>query len=138
MLRKKHRTKRRRRKLLLFFIITSSLALVSAIFVLIIFISTEVPSIENFEKREVAQSTKIYDQTGEVLLWEIHGEERRTTVPFEKITLNIKNATVAIEDSSFYSHGGFSFTSLIRVLFLNFFRGKEIGSGGGTITPPPL
>jgi len=134
VLRKKHRTKRRRRKLLLFFIITSSLALVSAIFVLIIFISTEVPSIENFEKREVAQSTKIYDQTGEVLLWEIHGEERRTTVPFEKITLNIKNATVAIEDSSFYSHGGFSFTSLIRVLFLNFFRGKEIGSGGSTIT----
>lgn len=120
--------------MLLFFLISSGILLAGGLSLSILFVATKVPSIENFEKREVAESTKIYDQTGEILLWEIHGEERRTVVPFDKISRNVKNATIAIEDKSFYSHGGFSFLSLIRVLLLNTFQGKEIGSGGSTIT----
>lgn len=105
-----------------------------ALILWIIFLLIEVPSIDNFARRNVDQSTKIYDQTGEVLLWEIHGEERRTIIPFEKISKDVKNATIAIEDSSFYSHHGFSPASFFRVIFLNAFRGKKIGSGGSTIT----
>jgi len=100
----------------------------------LVFIFIKIPSIENFEEREVAQSTKIYDHTGETLLWEIHGDEKRTVIPFEEISRHIRNATIAIEDSNFYSHGGVSVTSLVRVLFLNAFRGQRIGSGGSTIT----
>lgn len=104
------------------------------IFVWVLYLYTELPTIDNFAARQVSESTKIYDRTGKVLLWEIHGEEKRTTVPFDKISLNIKNATIAIEDSSFYSHFGFNPVSYFRIIFLNALEGKPIGSGGSTIT----
>ena len=45
----------------------------------------ELPSPEQFTTRQVNQSTKIYDKTGQVLLYEIHGDEKRTVVPFDHI-----------------------------------------------------
>ena len=98
----------------------------------ILFLVIEIPSIENFRERTIAQSTKIYDRTGEVLLWEIHGEERRTVVPFEDISNNIKNATIAIEDDSFYNHWGVRPLSILRAFFVDIFQGKR--HGGSTIT----
>ncbi|MEK7576276.1 MAG: transglycosylase domain-containing protein, partial [Patescibacteria group bacterium] len=100
----------------------------------IFFVLVKIPSIDNFRERQVAESTKLYDKTGQVLLWEIHGEEKRTIVPSENISRYVKNATIAIEDSSFYSHHGFSFVSFFRVIVLNALQGKKIGSGGSTIT----
>mgnify|MGYP001573489247 FL=1 len=122
--------KNRKRAILLGCIVVGGFFLLGAI----TFLLVETPTIRTFESREVAESTKIYDSTGEVLLWEIHGEERRTLVPFDQISRHIKNASIAIEDASFYSHRGFSPTALFRVLFVNVFRGKPIGSGGSTIT----
>src|SRR3989344_4515454 len=60
------------------------------------------PAIENFESRKVAESTKIYDRTGNVILYDVHGSMRRTEVPIENISRYIRNATVAIEDDTFY------------------------------------
>ncbi len=101
---------------------------------ILLFVFIKVPTLEDFRERKIVESTKIYDRTGKVLLWEVHGEERRTVVPFEDISINVKNATIAIEDSNFYSHHGISPTSLFRVVFLNLFYGKQVGSGGSTIT----
>ena len=100
----------------------------------LLFTFIKIPTLEDFRERKVAESTKIYDRTGKVLLWEVHGEERRTVVLFENISRNVKNATIAIEDSNFYSHHGISPLSLFRVVFLNIFQGKQVGSGGSTIT----
>ncbi len=100
----------------------------------ILFAFIKIPTLEDFRERKVAESTKIYDRTGKILLWEVHGEERRTVVQFENISRNVKNATIAIEDSNFYSHHGISPLSLFRVVFLNIFQGKQVGSGGSTIT----
>ena len=61
----------------------------------------------------IAQSTKILDRNGE-LLYEIHGEENRTLVPFEEIPDNVKRATVAIEDEDFYLHSGFNLRGILR------------------------
>ena len=71
-------------------IFVGGLATLGLLMVVVLYTFTEVPSVDNFEKREVPQSTKIYDQTGDVLLWEIHGEERRTVVAFDKISKNVK------------------------------------------------
>ncbi|MDP2648653.1 MAG: hypothetical protein Q8P19_02000, partial [bacterium] len=38
-----------------------------------------IPSINNFENRQVAQSTKIYDRTGNIVLYDVHGTVRRTS-----------------------------------------------------------
>ncbi|MBI4193299.1 MAG: penicillin-binding protein, partial [Candidatus Colwellbacteria bacterium] len=85
------------------------------------------------ENRQVAESTKIYDRTGEVLLYEIHGEEKRTIVPFDEIPDVVKEATIAVEDSGFYSHSAVDWTSVVRALIANVTHGGIV-QGGSTIT----
>ncbi len=91
------------------------------------------PPLEAIGERTVAESTKIYDRTGGVLLYEIHGEERRTTVPWEEIPDAVKQATIAIEDANFYNHPAFDWKSIVRALLVNLSRGGVV-QGGSTIT----
>lgn len=103
---------------------------------LFIWISTlKIPDLSSFEQRRVAQSTKIYDRTGEVMLYDLHQDVRRTIVPFEDISYHIKNATVAIEDDQFYKHFGIDPMAIIRAALSNFISGDLLGGqGGSTIT----
>lgn len=95
--------------------------------------SIKIPDFKSFETRKTINSTKIYDRTGEILLYDINRDVKRTSVPFEQISINIKNATVAIEDSEFYNHGGIRITSIIRAVLSNLLHvGKT--QGGSTIT----
>src|SRR5438105_1247628 len=66
-----------------------------------------IPAINNFENRKVAESTKIFDRTGNIVLYDVHGAIRRTAVPLDQISPYIQRATVAIEDAQFYTHKGF-------------------------------
>ncbi len=93
----------------------------------------KVPDFQSFEDRKIINSTKIYDKTGDVLLYDINKDIRRTNIPFDKIGVNIKNATVAIEDSEFYTHNGVRITSTLRAIFSQI-TGFGIGGGGSTIT----
>ncbi len=86
---------------------------------------------QNSDNR-LAQSTKIYDRTGRVLLYEIHGQEKRTVIPFEEIPDYIKKATIAVEDRDFYNHPAFDWKAIVRAIFNNLFRGQS--QGGSTIT----
>ncbi len=91
------------------------------------------PNPEHVIDRSIAQSTKIYDRTGAVLLYEIHGEEKRTVVSFGDIPETIKQATLAAEDINFYKHGGIDFKGILRAIFVNLLHGG-ISQGGSTIT----
>lgn len=93
----------------------------------------ELPSIDNFRDRSVAQSTKIFDRAGKVLLFDLHGNIQRTIIPYETISKHIKNATVAIEDTEFYEHKGVKPTSIIRAALANLMSGSY-SQGGSTIT----
>ncbi|HBB54388.1 TPA: hypothetical protein DEQ22_03115 [Candidatus Nomurabacteria bacterium] len=95
--------------------------------------SLKIPDFNSFENRKVINSTRIYDRTGEILLYDIHQDVKRTGVSFDKMGFNIKNATVAIEDSEFYNHSGIRVTSTLRAIFSNLFN-FGIGGGGSTIT----
>lgn len=95
--------------------------------------SLKIPDFHSFNNRKIENSTKIYDRTGKVLLYDIHQDTKRTDIPFEQMSLNIKNATVAIEDSEFYNHGGIRITSIVRAVLSNLFH-VGIGGGGSTIT----
>ena len=92
-----------------------------------------VPAVEGFQYRKVAESTKIYDRTGDVLLFDVHGTMRRTAVPLNDIAPNIRNATIAIEDAEFYQHIGFRPLSFMRAVLANITTGSY-GQGGSTIT----
>lgn len=97
-------------------------------------ITLDIPDISLFAERKVEQSTKIYDSTGKVLLYDVHGSIKRTIIPFEEIPRHVKNATVAIEDSDFYNHHGISIEGIMRALFTNIVSGNASGQGGSTIT----
>jgi 1A family penicillin-binding protein len=92
-----------------------------------------IPDFEAFNERKIIESTKIYDRTGQILLYDIHNNIRRTIVPFSEIPRHIKNATVAIEDSNFYNHRGVDFLGIARAFLINIFHG-QIRQGGSTIT----
>ena len=81
-----------------------------------------IPSINDFENREVAQSTKIYDRTGNVLLYDVHGEEERTSVPLTQISPYIQQATISIEDDTFYTNAGFRPLSILRAAWADLTR----------------
>lgn len=103
---------------------------------LFIWIATlDIPDLDAFENRKVLQSTKIYDRTGEVLLYDLHQDIRRTIVPFEEISQNVKDATVAIEDDDFYNHIGVDIKAIFRAALSNLSEGDLLGGqGGSTIT----
>ncbi len=99
-----------------------------------IWISTvHLPDFTAFEERKLASSTKIYDRTGTVVLYNVNENFRRTVVPFDAMGLNIKNATIAIEDDQFYSHHGIRPLSIARAILANISTG-EFTQGGSTIT----
>lgn len=98
-----------------------------------VYILKTLPAPELLENRQVSQSTKIYDRTGEVLLFEIHGEEKRTIIPFEEIPEIVKKSTLAVEDINFYQHAALDWKSIARAFFVNLRRTRVV-QGGSTIT----
>lgn len=125
------------RKLLRAIIILFTIGLTgAAIFGFIVFkwvTSLPIPDFSNFSERKIVQSTRIYDRTGENLLYDVHANIKRTPVAYEDIPRSLKNAVVAIEDDQFYQHKGVNFTSIIRAFLVNLGYG-EMKQGGSTIT----
>ena len=54
--------------------------------------SLDLPDFNNFENRSISNSTKIYDRTGENLLYDLHQDVKRTVIPFDSMGDNIKHA----------------------------------------------
>jgi membrane peptidoglycan carboxypeptidase len=104
------------------------------------FSTLEIPSVENFENRKISTSTKIYDKTGEIVLYDIHDNIRRTVVGFDDIAQPAKDSIVAIEDHSFYNHGGVVWKSTIRAVLQTILSQVGINifgdgtAGGSTLT----
>ena len=103
---------------------------------IVIWVSTlQIPDLSAFEERQVRQSTKIYDRTGEILLYDLHQDVRRTIVPLEEISRHVRNATIAIEDDTFYNHNGINLRAIGRAALHNLQGGDLLGGqGGSTIT----
>ena len=89
------------------------------------------PSAEVLAAREIVASTKIYDRNGE-LLYKIYKDENRTPTELSSIPDHVIKATLAIEDSEFYTHPGFSVKGMVRAMIRNYQRGEL--TGGSTIT----
>lgn len=105
-----------------------------AIGAFLLWISTfTLPDLSSFSTRQVSQSTKIYDRTGNILLYDLNRGIKRTSVLDGDISRNIKNATVAIEDSEFYDHRGVRPLAFFRAILANIGSGS-FGQGGSTIT----
>jgi len=99
-----------------------------------VWVSTfDIPDLDAFTNRQVEQSTKIYDRTGEIVLYDLNKDVRRTKVSLADISKNLQLASIAIEDSDFYSHNGIKLSAILRASWTNL---KNFGfdQGGSTIT----
>jgi 1A family penicillin-binding protein len=102
--------------------------------IMMIWVSTlKLPDFKSFTDRKIQSSTKIYDRTGKILLYDVHQDIKRTIIPYEEMGVNILNSTVAIEDSEFYKHKGIRISSIIRATIWAKITGRRI-QGGSTIT----
>ena len=111
------------------------LLVIGIIFFLILFIYIEMtlPAPDSIAARKITESTKIYDKTGEILLYDIHGEEKRTIIPWDQIPESARKAALASEDAEFYNHKGLDISWIIRAL-LKDIRDLDLSQGGSTIT----
>ncbi len=117
---------------------TALLALVAAVLfglgaIIVWAVLVPIPSINNFQDRQVAQSTKIYDRTGNIVLYDVHGQVRRTSVALDAISPYIQQASIAVEDRTFYTNSGFRPLSFARAMWVNIFS-RSYAQGGSTIT----
>lgn len=94
--------------------------------------SRDLPSPDKLLDRQVAQSTKIYDWTGEHVLYEIYNEQKRTMIELTDIPDSVKQTTLVAEDREFYNHHGFDLKGILRSVWRDIFRGQKVG--GSTIT----
>lgn len=117
---------------ILFFIGASAAIVLISVF--IIWIATmKVPTVTSFADRKVSSSTKIYDRTGTVVLYDVHANIKRTIVNQSQISNYARQAIIAIEDRDFYSHHGIIPTSIVRAALSQFVPFLK-QSGGSTIT----
>lgn len=115
-----------------FLAIAAMVLIASGVFILWLS-SLRIPALEDISLRKVGQSTKIYDRTGEILLYDMSRDVRRAPVLIEDISPYAKMATLAIEDKNFYSHNGFELTSFLRAVLVNLST-LSFSQGGSTIT----
>jgi len=94
-------------------------------------LSKEIPNPKILTMRDIPVTSKIFDRNGE-LLYEIYADQNRTPIPLSDIPANFKNATLAIEDKSFYQHNGYSVSGIIRALYSIIVNRER--QGGSTIT----
>jgi membrane peptidoglycan carboxypeptidase len=100
---------------------------------LFIYYTRDLPRPEKFSEKTTAQSTKIYDRTGTILLYEIYGEAKRDWVSFNQIPDPVKKMALAAEDKNFYKNNvGIDIEGIARS-FLNYFKTKKLTMGGSTI-----
>lgn len=99
----------------------------------LIYLRTTLPDPDSIAARQIKESTKIYDRTGETLLYDIYDEERRTVVGWDQVPQSVKDATVAIEDANFYGHKGFDLRGIARA-FVKILTSGSVSQGGSTIT----
>ncbi len=98
-----------------------------------IYFARDLPRPENFVSRTINRPTRIYDRTGEHLLYTVHGEERRELIDLEEVPDHLIYALLAAEDSRFYNHYGIDFEGIGRSVLINL-RDRSLSAGGSTIS----
>lgn len=100
---------------------------------LFLWIAKDLPSPNKINSKISAQTTKLYDRTGQTVLVEIYGDKNRSVVQLDQVPKDCRQATIALEDKNFYTQGAFSVTGIGRALTGIVFRDPTKG-GGSTIT----
>ena len=96
-------------------------------------IEDEIVALDSARDRETFETTQILDRNGK-LLWEIFGEGKRTNIPLSQIPEHLIQATIAVEDDTFYENIGLDAPSLMAAIVANLRNPDDRPVGGSTIT----
>lgn len=96
------------------------------------YFAADLPEAHELATVPVPLSTYLYDRTGEHLLYTLE-EQRRELVKLNEVPEMMQNATIAIEDHSFWSNPGIDLGGIIRAFQVNMAAGS-VSQGGSTIT----
>jgi len=132
----------------IFGFILTAVAVVAGIYVLY---SQELPPAEEIGRASVEtfETTRVFDRTGKHVLYEIMDPKGglRTEVPLSRIPEHLRNATIAMEDKTFYTAiavedkdlyinlGGINIEGVLRAAWGEL-RGED--AGGGSSIPQQL
>ena len=112
-------------------LLLATLAGISVITVSYLILKPNLPEINLVDQDILQVPLKVLSADG-VLIGEF-GDQKRRTIEFNDIPLDLKNAFLAAEDDQFFEHNGIRISSFIRA-FYQLLKSGEIVSGGGTIT----
>ncbi len=96
------------------------------------YFAADLPAAQDLETVPVALPTRIYDRSGEHLLYTLE-EERRELIGLKDVPLRLQAATIAIEDKTFWTNPGIDLGGIMRAFNANMASGG-ISQGGSTIT----
>lgn len=93
----------------------------------------DLPDPSSLNTKELAQATKIYDRNG-VLLYVKHTDGViRTVVPLAQISPYLVEATISLEDRTFYTNNGLDIKRIVGAAIADLTH-QQIQQGGSTIT----
>ncbi|WP_223789910.1 penicillin-binding protein 1A [Marinicella meishanensis] len=91
----------------------------------------DLPSVEAIKEYRLQVPLRVYTEDGKLI--SVFGTKKRIPVSIDDIPLQVKQAYIAAEDASFYSHPGFDIKGIMRAVWQIVTTGKKQG-GGSTIT----
>lgn len=92
------------------------------------------PDLNALSQIRVDQSVKLYDRTGQVLLYDLSNKNiQRTSIPLSAVSPNIQDAIISIEDPNFFSHKGIELRAILRAIYVDITH-AGLSQGGSTLT----
>ncbi|HSO93792.1 MAG TPA: biosynthetic peptidoglycan transglycosylase, partial [Candidatus Dormibacteraeota bacterium] len=93
----------------------------------------DLPAVTGLSSNNLQQDMLIYDRHGSLLADIGDQGDHRIVVPLSYISPNLINATIAVEDHTFYSNSGVDLGGTIRAAIADY-TGHGIKQGGSTIS----
>ena len=93
----------------------------------------DLPAVTGLSSSALPQDMLIYDRHGNLLADVGEQGDHRIVVPLSYVSPNVINATIAIEDHSFYSNNGVDFGAVLRAALADYSH-HGIKQGGSTIS----
>lgn len=95
-------------------------------------VAADAPDIDTLRPANDGANSQIFDAAGNSLGY-VQSDILREPVKLKKIPAALQEATIAIEDSNFYEHGGVDYSAIVRAGVANAEAG-EVKQGASTIT----
>jgi penicillin-binding protein 1A len=109
----------------------SVLAIVSTLFGMMMAVASDLPDLENRKEYQDAKNSTLLDAQGRSL-GVLTNNQSRVLVSYDDISLNMRNAIIAVEDRRFYENSGVDIRGIGRALMQDVMNRKTV-QGGSTI-----